>query len=377
MRMFLNNFHYALLKIRYAETIAIFERFIALSLSGLFLFLFGQNLWAVLSALLISETSALILLGIAAFKYWDGPSLPKHMLNQKSIRSMALNFWGTDLLTYGLSIQAAVLLISLLLADNAQIAFYSIGTNLLSQITAVAVSNWKNVPLPALSQARVSKGDQGIIQGWQLFLKLFSFALMPVLFFLLFNAEPLVSLLYGEGYLYSARIMQIGASFFIIALASGFWSTIGALYTLDAQNALLRLRIWTGLGNIILIVILIPLIGIWGAAIASPLAASIGNWFEFMLLRRYLNVRIPWRFIGFLSLSGLISGAASLIIPSSTWFELIARTGIYGTIFVLLLFISKPLEIEEAMMARKFVPKFSYFINLISRTYPKGAIPSA
>ncbi len=154
-------------------------------------------------------------------------------------------------------------------------------------------------------------------------------------------------------------------------------TTIGALYTLDAQNALLRLRIWTGLGNIILIVILIPLIGIWGAAIASPLAASIGNWFEFMLLRRYLNVRIPWRFIGFLSLSGLISGAASLIIPSSTWFELIARTGIYGTIFVLLLFISKPLEIEEAMMARKFVPKFSYFINLISRTYPKGAIPSA
>ena len=328
LRYLLGSFNYALLNARYAESAALVSQVLALILSLVFFTWVTRSIAAVLVAVTVAESVALFILILPVVRYLRVPAARLNFLRDRGMRSVAYNYWLADLLTYGLSAPLAVLLIGVLVTDKAQIAYYALGTNLLTQISVVAVSNWKNVPLPALTQARITAGEAGFVRGWELFAKVFAIALFPVLVFAQFNARLIIQLLYGVNYMESAVVMQIGAAGFMLGLCAGAWSTLGALYSLNAERPLLWVRAGTSVLNIALIVVLAPLIGAIGAALAGAVSTTASNWIEYQLLRRRAPTHIPWTYLVKLFVVTAAAASVGLLIPVTGWLALVLRGGV-------------------------------------------------
>ncbi|WP_337239543.1 oligosaccharide flippase family protein [Proteus faecis] len=119
--------------------------------------------------------------------------------------------------------------------------------------------------------------------------------LLSIIFYLF--SEEIIFLLFGEQYYFSIKVMKIYsiAIFFnFIFVASGRWLIATNKIKLTAQRNILAFII-----NIVLSLILVPLIGINGAAIASLIAWAIAGFFIFLISDRWLFYRIAISLICF------------------------------------------------------------------------------
>ncbi|HEK0791922.1 TPA: polysaccharide biosynthesis C-terminal domain-containing protein [Proteus mirabilis] len=119
--------------------------------------------------------------------------------------------------------------------------------------------------------------------------------LLSIIFY--FSSEKIIFLLFGEQYYLSVTVMKIYsiAIFFnFIFISSGKWLIATDKIKLTAQRNILAFFI-----NIVLSLVLVPLIGINGAAIASLIAWAIAGFFIFLMSDRWLFHKIVTSLICF------------------------------------------------------------------------------
>ncbi|WP_337090721.1 polysaccharide biosynthesis C-terminal domain-containing protein [Proteus terrae] len=119
--------------------------------------------------------------------------------------------------------------------------------------------------------------------------------LLSIIFY--FFSEEIIFLLFGEQYYLSVTVMKIYsiAIFFnFIFISSGKWLIATDKIKLTARRNILAFFI-----NIVLSLVLVPLIGINGAAIASLIAWAIAGFFIFLMSDRWLFHKIVTSLICF------------------------------------------------------------------------------
>lgn len=339
--------HYASLQVRYAEIIALVERLLSIVFSVLMFWRFGANIGSVLIALFAANTIALLMLVVPLVSSSGAFLTHDWSLLTVEVRKFAANYWLTNLLTYGLGSQSDILIISYILRDPTQIAYYSVGMALLTQISAAAVAQWKNLPLPALTQAREIGGHTAAIQGWKLFTKLFCLTIIPISVFTAIYSRELLTILFGAEYVSSSIIVQFGAIAFIQSVFTGVFATLGGIYVYGQQHMLLRLRVITAGINIGLGIILTLKYGLIGTVSATLLSTGISNWMEFFLLRRSLSIVPPWRFGLSILGASCLAAVTGLLFPSGEIGWLIASGILFVVLFVVILLILKPFTPDE------------------------------
>lgn len=100
--------------------------------------------------------------------------------------------------------------------------------------------------------------------------------LIPIALGIMAGSPLLIYLLHGSAYLSAAGVLafKMLASVFLIPLGSGFSSLMNAI---NKPEKVTRLMVISSLSNIILSLVLIHVLGLWGAAIAPLLTEIIGS----------------------------------------------------------------------------------------------------
>jgi len=149
---------------------------------------------------------------------------------------------------------------------------------------------------------------QQLIKVFRFLNKVVSAFLVPALVGTLMLAEPIIGEIFDPKYLPSVtalRVFFFGMFWFYFFNTSSFLTVV-----LEKPEITLYSRIFV-IYNVIMDLVLIPRLGILGAAIATGSAMAFGYIFTYFMVRRVIAIRIPWRAT---LRTALYTGAMALVI---------------------------------------------------------------
>jgi O-antigen/teichoic acid export membrane protein len=300
----LASFFNALLKIKTLTMVKLSTQATSLVLTLILFRLKGATVSAVLSASLIAS-----LLGLGFYLLEARPHLfkiPVESIPLGPIYRFGLILWLMNLGIFALANHIDKILIGYLLRDTAQIGYYSIAATLLTNFHGLLSAGWGITILPALSEAQAKQGLLGMTQVLNIYFKLLILVMLPALMFLGYYANTFILGLFGSAYSPSITLLRIYISLdiltiFFIGGVAGF-----SLYVVGKERLVLKLCILSGVLNIVLDLILIPLYNALGAIIATGISVAIFSLLVLIFTFKYVPIKYPYRFIGKVFLAGII-----------------------------------------------------------------------
>ncbi|MGA9659129.1 MAG: lipopolysaccharide biosynthesis protein [Asticcacaulis sp.] len=247
---------------------------------------------------------------------------------------------------YGFPVSASLILtLALYTADRFLIAYflndseagaYHAGFSLASRILDVLFIWFGAAGGPALIHALEHEGLDGLKATASLQLRTMAFVLFPAVGGLIMVAPALGTLLIGEGLRQQALLVTP-----LISLGALF-SGLNTYYFLQAFTLSKKTRLLIvamsvpAISNIALNVLLIPRMGLMGAAVASCISFGLGMLASWLLGLRTLRLPVPVVDLGKILLSALIMMAAVALLPGHDRFSApIAELILKGTTGVL------------------------------------------
>jgi O-antigen/teichoic acid export membrane protein len=296
------------------------QNFLKLTLTAAFFWLFGATVAALIAAFLLSLFFSILFSFVFVKKDMEG------LLKDKS--SIPLSEIIKEILPFGLMvsfvhslgaifISANRLLLGYLIdpSESTQvIAIYTVAATLSAVIMALPTSIG-SIFLPLMSRL-YGKGELDKMrsvtetaQRWSLFITIPAGLIM-----ILFSGDILATV-YGDAYRAGGTVMSILTFGFLVGMVSYMLSlTLIAMRLVMVQ---LKIVLVSGIANVIMSIILIPLIGMTGSAVGSV----VGFFFTVLLLNRYAGKHFGFRMppaVFKLGVAGLISLAiVSLLSPYS------------------------------------------------------------
>lgn len=275
-----------------------------------------------------------------------------HFGHLSTVLKFGISAWAVTGITFLLSEQTDVLLLGFLTTDTQQIGFYKAGTALVWKLIGVITVS-SQVVLSALSRKYKLGGERGLTKGWQSFIKLSTFTIVPVFIFLGWYAPAIIQLLYGAEYAVSALVLR----YFVLLTMVPFGLMAGGLhlmtlYVLGQERKGLSVRLLSGLVNLLLGIVLIRAFAAIGAVVATGFAAVVGTSMEFLMLQRLHRRSYPWQFVGKVLGASLLSALIFLFTPAHSLLGLVTVAGFYSVSMALLLWWWKPLVYEDYLMIK-------------------------
>jgi O-antigen/teichoic acid export membrane protein len=130
------------------------------------------------------------------------------------------------------------------------------------------------------------------------------------------TAPPLVRLLYGPAYDPAASVLVVFALGSLVAFAAG--ASPAVLHATKRQDRLLRQGLLAAAVDLLLALILIPVAGALGAALASVLAQALGSLLAIRAAARLAGAGVPTAALARITLAGLamgvVAGLATLVV---------------------------------------------------------------
>jgi O-antigen/teichoic acid export membrane protein len=268
-----------------------------------------------------------------------------------------LTAWATAAITFLLAEQTDILLLGYLVEDSKFVAYYKAGTVLVWKLIGVITVSGP-VVLASLSTLFTHGGRKGLLQGWQSFIKISTITVVPSFLFLARYSPSITFFLWGEEYSSSAPILRLFAVLTVVPFGLlGGGLHLMTLYTIGRQATGLKIRLVSGILNLVLGVALIPSYGPTGAVIATGGASIAAITAEYLAVRRIEALPYPW----FFSLKILITVGISIVVlapfPARSWMQLSMVGSLYVTFVVLFLLWLKPLEKSDLEIIGRISPR--------------------
>lgn len=194
--------------------------------------------------------------------------------------------------------------------ENAEsIAFFSIATQLTRAGVDMLSIGLTTVLMPLMAHGFGSGGQEKAQSIASDAIRSYHFMGMLLVGVGLLWAEPIVMLLYGRAYQPAVAVLQA------LIVVGGLTLSLAALGSLLSVTDNQRARAVTALvamvTSIVLALVLVPRYGLAGA-VASSAAASFANLLiTGLVVRKYFDMRMPWRELGRLSLAAVVAFAAT------------------------------------------------------------------
>lgn len=317
-------------------TVAIYSvlwRYVNLALVVSGLLLIEASLRMFFIATLVAE---LIVLAMMAASVLRGQSIRLKNFSLPLYRAMLL--FGLPMLGYEL---AGVIgnmgdryVIKLMLGAE-ELGKYSAAYNLCEYVSAIIVASLASAILPMYLRIWSEKGREKTEDFIAASLRLYVFAAFPIAAGMAAVAGDFIAIMASQVYRDGAVIvpwviiaMMVDGA--IIMLAAGLY--------IEKRSRVLMLTLGgTAFINIALNVILVPTIGIKGAAIATLVSYLFYAWIAWRFSSRYLQIRIPWRqCLRYSAFSLAMYWLVISVQVEGVWMSLIAKV-LAGAVFYLLL----------------------------------------
>jgi O-antigen/teichoic acid export membrane protein len=196
---------------------------------------------------------------------------------------------------------------------------------------------------------------------------IFSLSFPVYLIFLLYS-KHIIKIIYGPEFVSGYFPLAIIATGLIISIATGFGNHILILY--KKTKTLLIMYIFFSSLNIILNYLLLPKLGIIGAAIASAISMSLMNLVTYSMVRKILGPQIDWPYYAKFILSGIFSIMVALVVlrlSSNTLIKLISSGLIYGSVYVLSLLLLRTFTKDDFHIVLKIEKRLGLNLSFIKK----------
>ncbi|MFP4525656.1 MAG: lipopolysaccharide biosynthesis protein [Bacteroidales bacterium] len=275
----------------------------------LLVYYYEMNLRGVFYGLYAGGIVAFVLLLFSVYgKYSLVLSTEALQSSFRLIRFSSLIFIGSFALILDRRID--VLFVSYFL-ESADVAVYNYALKF-SLLFLLAGNSMSKVTYPKLTNAFTSGDLQYVrkIMNFSLDFAFLGLSLLTLLF--LFNARYIIQAVLPEYYLQVIPFLPV---LFIGILPKAVFSSIGTLFTAKGMPAITAKINWIMVSvNIVLNILLIPVLGLYGAAIATSVSFLGQPVFIILMLIKHLNIQFPvLRILTNLVLAITLIGVGSLI----------------------------------------------------------------
>lgn len=261
--------------------------------------------------------------------------------------------YALALIGFVLGRELDVLLLTRLEVPAQAIAQYAVAFSFVGAVLAaplLPIAGGFDVPLIARLHAG---GDvEALRRLFRAFFEYVYIFVLPLVGVGLILGPTLVGLLYGRAY--GQAPLLIAVLLVALGLAKLAGVTGPFLLATDREGALLRVRLVMATVNVALAVLLVPRVGVLGAAGATGIALAGTAVWEARLVHGFLAPRYPWAFIARVALATgvamVVTGVATLALPAPRWTGALVLTALGASTYVLMLLWLKPVSPEQGRM---------------------------
>jgi stage V sporulation protein B len=349
----------------------IVEQIFMIGLAVVFIVEGFHVLGAVMGTLVGFAIASLSAFLIFKFYLWDGlkdVKMPEIPVNESKLIKKLLIF-SSPIIVTGLAeltlFQAGNFIIPLYM-NFAQLGFYNIASPI-ARLPLVISTSVAVALLPAASEALALKGNnlvkKYVIHSYRYLL----IVLLPICAVVIILGKPIMLLLFSKAplaYNYAGTAMSIlviGMAFFsIYAISASVLQAAGKPYP-----AMYFLAIGTAT-NLILTILLVPIYGLNGAAIATMIASFIVMVLTTVTTMRVTKTELPYFNLFKVTIASFILGLGLLLMPK-TIFGLILSLIILPFAYIILLGLTRALEMRDLIIIKKLGYRLGPLSNPISK----------
>ncbi|SRR3989344_4813386 len=213
-----------------------------------------------------------------------------------------------------------------------------------------------SIVFPISSELWEKKDYKKLVAGVHLLHKYAFVLFIPVIFTVFSFPEFFLELFFGAEYVSGAvslQILLVGMLIFIVAMMN---NTI--ISAIGKPKIIAKITILAAVTNIVLNLILIPNLGINGAAMATAVSYALVLVLTTAQIKKYLPVKLPfleWSKQAFTAL--LFIGIIYLLKGTfqNPWLDLVVSASCAGAVYILLLFVLKIIDLKEVNYYRRLL----------------------
>jgi len=317
----------------------------------------------VLYAYILASSVNLVYYGFKSRSYIAGSTRPTDF---GEMRGLAGTLYLVSLISFGLLVQTDIVFMNYFRVPSAQIGYYHLATGLGTMLTFILMGLGP-LALSLFSNAYAREGADGLSRTWVLIAGFTVFLTAPIYAFAVVQAEPLVTLIYGEAFAEVGGLFALYVVFLAGQLCLGTELNGWALVTAGRKSQVLRFSVEASLLNILLDLFWIPRWAEWGAVSATGAALVYLTFRQWWAVRGVIRTHRLFPWVGkFVSLS-LLALIPAMVAGLLGFDHLGWSAGIYGVTFVLMLAVVKPLSREHRQFLDELYPPLVFCFRWFSR----------
>lgn len=203
--------------------------------------------------------------------------------------------------------------------------------------------------LPLTSELWNKKNDVVLRSGIEALLKYSFVAIIPIVLAMLSFSNEIINVLFGKQYVAAAPALEI------LSIGMVFGTLVGVSVNVlngIGQSKLNSLTVYSAaVGNFFLNLLLIPLLGFMGAAIATTISYGIMLVVGMAFMKKHVTFSFPFVLWGKTLVSGFLFTGSIWVLKQTLELPVLVETGVIlfasGTIYILLIFLLRIVRIKE------------------------------
>lgn len=330
--------------------------------SGQAVTLVGVLALALTGRIAVGTVLVAAVIGYAASAFGLAAALVRHPVRRPTpeqvrwVLGYTRHTWLIGVLTLTLATQVDVIMIGALTGSVGEAALYVAAVGIVGRAQSLFVSGWSSVIIPTLGAAQRAGGLPGLARAARLFGELWLLVMLPLNALVLGLAVPLVNVLFGADYHRSGELLVVFTLTTIAATVALGPPALGALWALDKQPLVTRVRIVVGIINVGLAVVLIPSFGAMGAVVATGAAAILSSLCELALALRAQAIAYPVAVLARTAPAAALAAVVAWLAPDSTAGLVLGLVGGF-TVCVGALLVLRPLRREHLDLLAAIDPR--------------------
>lgn len=309
-----------------------------------------QNLFVLFGATALLHTIAYV---AASRTHIFGGALP---LPLRPILQFGGIFWGNTLVDFILGRQGDVLFLRTLLADPAPGGLYDVAYSVVQLAVMTMTVGLSGVTFATF--ARLAVTDRETMNRFYSFsIRIISLLTIPLSAFVLVHARSILGILYTTPYLAAGQLVQGILLFRIISRLFGGPENAEYLLSDGRVGTVVAFGCLAAAVNVTLNFFLIPVMEAKGAVIASGCGNVLVNGLTGYAVWKKSRNKVQFGFWVKLSLASLLTAYLSGMMAGEGLLEVVGAAVLFLAMFVVLLFLIKPLHQSDASWLEQISPR--------------------
>ena len=249
---------------------------------------YGFGVAGAVIGIVLSSIGFCLFLGWIARKYFE-ITFQEYIPSAKKMLKFGAQIFGANAINM-INYQADLLLIGYFLTAT-DVGYYAVAVGL-SRFFWIVPQAIQTISYPAISEYWADNNHPALQTMIDKSMKYTACILLPIGLGVGFFAEYIITMIFGEGFIYSTLpflILVVGAVIYGILISIG-----GTLQGLGRPDLALKIGLFTASINLVLNIVLIPIYGISGAAVATTISLIVGTITVVFLIQKIANIKIHY-----------------------------------------------------------------------------------